>query len=241
MVEQRNLVLAYDPNQMYPLLAQGYRVLLCTEDPIPPEVDSHPDSLRMSILLPPYEVVSYEINGDVNTMAAAYQQYLATNPSVITIIDIIYLSAYLGNPTAICFGSEVRDLHFGQVLLQYLSMTMGLNFQPNGYGSIETNICASVVSRMYLMNEINGTQALSYYPPNMDIEFNMLKKLIAEFNPPLVGADMVMDGNTYFRNMVLQLKGQATNTNGQQFYSPFTAGPAVHEHHDGCNCGGNHG
>ena len=221
MIEQRNLILLNDPSVAYGLLSTGYRVLICTEDPLPIEVETHPNTVKLSVLLPPYEVVSMEINGDYNGMAAAYQQYLQTNPTVASIVLISVLSAYLGTPMAICFGSEVRDLKFGEVLLGYLNAQFGLIFSPYGTGYINTDCIPYVVSALYCMGEINGMQALSYYPSGINIEGNMLNRLIFEMHPPVKQEE----ANNYFMGMVQQIKGQYANQYGKEYYTPFTAIP----------------
>ena len=221
MIEQRMLTLLTDPSLAYPLLATGNRVLICTEDPLPVEVETHPNTVKLSVLLPPYEVVSMEINGDYNGMSAAYKQYLQTNPTVASIILITALSAYLGTPMALCFGSEVRDLKFGNVLLGYLNSQFGLVFSPYGNGCINTDCIPYVISALYCMGEINGMQALSYYPSGVNIEGNMLNRLIQEMQPPV----KMEEANNYFMGIVNQIKGQWTNQYGKEYYSPFTAIP----------------
>ena len=221
MIEQRQLTLLNDPSMAYPLLSTGYKVLICTEDPLLAEVDTHPNTVKLSVLLPPYEIVSMEINGDYNGMAMTYQQYLQANPTVASIILISVLSAYLGTPMALCFGSEVRDLKFGEVLLGYLNNQFGMVFSPYGNGCLNTDCIPYVISALYCMGEINGMQALSFYPMGVNIEMNMLNRLILEMHPPVKNED----ANSYFMGMVQQIKGQWTNQNGKEYYSPFTALP----------------
>lgn len=225
MNENRNLVLCFDPNQTYPLLAQGYRVLLCTEDPLLPEIQANPNAVKLSVLLPPYEIVSMEINGDFNGMATAYMQYLANNPTAASIIYITVLSAYLGTPMVLCFGSEVRDLHFGNALLQYLQMNFGLVFSTYGTGSINTDIIPVVIANLYLLGEIDGMQALSYYPVNANIDPRMLQKLVMEMNPPIQHPGDIYESNLYFKQMIMDMHGQSTNSSGKEFYCPFQAIP----------------
>lgn len=51
-----------DINQLHYLLAQGSKVLLCTEDQVPQELLVHPNVIKVNVLLPPYEVVSLEVD-----------------------------------------------------------------------------------------------------------------------------------------------------------------------------------
>ena len=218
-----NIILFNDPNQAYPLLAQGYKVLLCTEDLVSMEVDTHPNTLRMSVLLPPYEVVSMEINGDINGMSTAYINYLMQNKTTLTILRIIYLSVYQGNPVALCFGSEINDLHFGEILINCFSQYIGLTFIWNNTGFIDDNFIIPSIRDLYLGGEINTMQALSYYPQNVSIDPNMIMKLIQDLNPPVQINDMNL-ANQYFMQIINEMKGQDANTNGQQYYCPFELG-----------------
>ena len=216
-----NIILFNDPNQTYPLLAQGYKVLLCTEDPVSMEVETHPNTIRMSVLLPPYEVVSMEINGDINGMGIAYTNYLTGNRTTVTILRIIYMSVYQGNPIVLCFGSEVNDLNFGKVLVNCLMYYFGLSFIPNNTGYINEEYVKPSISDLYLNGEINAMQALSYYPQNVEIDPPVLMKLVQDLNPPVI--DM-QTANQYFMQLINDMKGQYSNKNGQQYYCPFELG-----------------
>lgn len=221
-MEPRNLVLT-DSSQAFILLSQGYRILLCTEDPVPPEVIAHPNTIKMSIVLPPYEVLSKELNGDIVGMQYDYIAYLMNDPNASVLLDMLVLSANAGNPIALCFGSEVNDLRFGSVLLGYLQNNLGIYFAPNGYGAIDKIKVGFAVERLLMRGELTAMQALSFYPIGIDLSPSMLSQLAAMLCPPVQANEL----NQYFKNMVRDLNGQHTNRYGQAYFCPFEAGPNV--------------
>ena len=226
MIEPRNLVLVYnDPNAVYGLLAQGYKLLLCTEDSLPQEFLVHPNTLKLSILLPPYEAVSLESDQRFDEAIQMYWMYIMSDPTAMTMVDIIYVSALLGNPMALYLGTEVNDLKLIQSLPQFFA-NQGLNFNVYaGYGSIETNIAPIVISRLYLGGEILPMQALAYYPKGLNFTPDILQKLIVDLRPP-VDINDYEAANAYFKSMVSAIDGNTVNKYGQKLYSPIVGGSA---------------
>ena len=224
MIVQRNLVLLNDPSQVFPLLNQGFKVILCTEDPVPPEILSHPNTLKASILLPPYGVLSLELNGDIPGMECQYVNYLMTDVNASSLLDLIVLAALMGNPLALCFGSEINDLHFYNPLMFYIENNLGLHFDFGGYGSVDEMKSARAVESLTLKGEITPMQGLSFYPLGMDFSPTMLSYLYAALHPP-VDATNYTASNDYFKAIVQDMKGQFASRYGQQYYCPFEAGP----------------
>lgn len=223
-MQQRNLVMT-DSSQAFMLLSQGYRVLLCTEDPIPQEILSHPNVIKMSVVLPPYEVLSKELNGDIGGMEYDYTTYLMNDVNASTLLDMVVLSANAGNPIALCFGSEVKDLHFGDVLIRHFQNNLGLFFAPNGYGVIDEIKVGYAVERLFMRGELTAMQALSFYPQNVDFSPSMLNYLAILLRPPVQPSEL----NWYFKNMAQDMNGQHTNQYGQALFCPFEAGPITEE------------
>ena len=225
MILQRNLlIVSNDIMALHELLAQGYRVLLCTEDQLPADIMMHPNVMKMTVLLPPYEVVSLEIDRQYDSAMNRYVNYLSAYPSAASMCNIIYLAALGGTPLGIYFGREQNDLQFPNWLLTYFQNFIGLQFSTAlGCGAINTDMAPTILLNMYLNCELQAMQVLAYYPPNTDLPPQMVDKLMAELLPPVPSGD-IQAGNAYFKDLILQMNGQATNQYGQALRCPFTAG-----------------
>ena len=204
-----------DLNSVQYLLAQGYKVLLCTEDAIPAEIVVHPNVIKVSVLLPPYEVVSLEL-----------YHYLSTYNTAISLCDIIYITALKGTPVCLYMGSEYNDLMCVQAIPQFFASYMGMLFVPYGaMGMLETNVAPRVLTQEYLMSNFTGLQILSFYPKDMDLPQPMIEKLIMELHPPIQIGD-IAGANEYFKSTIKLMNGQAMNEYGQKYWMPFVGGPA---------------
>ena len=216
-----------DINQLHYLLAQGSKVLLCTEDQVPQELLVHPNVIKVNVLLPPYEVVSLEVDHQWDSAMNQLYHYLTTFSIAVSICDIIYITAMKGTPLALYIGSEYNDLMCVQAIPQFLANYMGLYFVPYGaMGSMELGVAPRVLTQEYLMGNFTGLQILSFYPPDVDLTEPMLNKLYMELHPPVPMGDMKAI-NEYFKSVIRTMGGQAVNNFGQKYYMPFTGGPAT--------------
>lgn len=224
MLMQANLILIVnDINSLYALLAQGYRILLCTEDELPSTITVHPNVIKTSILLPPYEAVSFEVDRQLDTAVNKYFMYLSTYSAASSVCNIAYISALRGTPLALYLGSESNDLQLVQQLPRYLQYFKGMWFNQYGPGSIDLSVAPAILQEEYLNGNFNGMQILSFYPQNMDLPDMILVKLLNELKPPVDKNDLAA-ANQYFKQLVVAMNGQCTNQYGQQYYCPFVGG-----------------
>lgn len=225
MQQPRNLTLiANDLMSMNYLLAQGYKVLLCTEDPIPAEIQVHPNVIKVNVLLPPYEVVSLESDRQWDSAVTQLYHYLSTYQTAVSLCDIIYITALRGTPIVLYMGSEYNDLMTVQAIPQFFANYMGLLFVPYGAtGLIELDVAPRVLTTEYLSGNFTGMQILSFYPKDMDLPQQMIDKLIMELHPPIQIGDYA-GANQYFKSMIQVMDGQAVTQYGQKYWMPFTGG-----------------
>lgn len=215
-----------DPNSVNYLLAQGYKVLLCTEDNLPSDILIHPNVIKVSVLLPPYEVVSLESDRQWDSAVQQLYYYLSTFSTAVSLCDIIYITALKGTPVCLYMGSEYNDLMCVQAIPQFFSSYMGMLFVPYGaMGMLETSVAQRVLTQEYLSGNFNGLQILSFYPKDMDIPEPILNKLTLELHPPIKIGD-IAGANEYFKSLVALMDGKAMNDYGQKYWIPFTGGPA---------------
>lgn len=224
MLMQANLVLVVnDVAALYTLLPQGYKVLLCTEDELPSTIMVHPNVIKSSILLPPYEAVSFEVDRQLDTAVNMYTNYLSTYKAASSVCNIAYIAALRGSPLALYLGSESNDLQLIQQLPRYLQYFKGMWFNQYGMGGIELDVAPAILQEEYLNGNFSGMQILSFYPQNMDLPEMMLVKLINELRPPVNNNDL-MAANQYFRQLIITMNGQYANQYGQRYYCPFVGG-----------------
>lgn len=221
---QRNMpLLVNDPQSLQMILAQGYRVLLCTEDDLSDVLGPvlHPNLIKVSVLLPPYAVISAESNGDMATAFSNYVAYLSQSPTVVEMLQTIYLSAYIGTPICLYLGSEYNGLNSVKQLPQILSANFGLFF--GSPGGIYEGLLTTTLRSMYLNHRISGNHVICYWPEDQAFDPYVLEQLYNEFHPPVVMTDM-QSMNAYFKEMVNAMSGKMTNQFGQALYSPFMGG-----------------
>ena len=215
-----------DLNSVQYLLAQGYKVLLCTEDALPAEILVHPNVIKVSVLLPPYEVVSLESDRQFDSAIQQLYHYLSTYSTAVSLCDIIYITVLKGTPVCLYMGSEYNDLMSVQAIPQFFTSYMGMMFVPYGaMGMMETGVAPRVLTQEYLMGNFTGLQILSFYPKDMDLPQPMLEKLIMELHPPIAIGDY-QGANEYFKSTIKLMDGKAMNEYGQKYWMPFTGGPA---------------
>ena len=224
MVVQANLtMLSGDINALHGHLYNGYRVLLCTEDPMPPDILVHPNVMKVSVLLPPFEAISLESNNQFDAAMAQYFNYLMTSPEAVALMDIIYISALKGTPLVLFMGSEANDLITVQQLPRYFNDYMGMQFNPYGPGYLNTDVAPRVLTQEYLTGNFTGMQILSFYPVDMDLTEEMIAKLTLELCPPILPGNYDVSNN-YFKDIIRGLQGKSANQYGQQYYCPFKGG-----------------
>ena len=81
--------------------------------------------ITCSILLPPYEAINAEINGDIESYDKIYMEYLAYNKNVSQMFNTIIVALYQGiNITLFIENSDMR--HYN-ILINFLINMYGIN------------------------------------------------------------------------------------------------------------------
>lgn len=225
MIQPCNLLMCInDVNGLRALLAQEYKVLLCTEDNLPPDIMMHPNVIKCSILLPPFEAVSMELDGQLDSAYNNYVNYLTAYWPAMSMMLIIYLSAVKGQALALYMGSEYGDIKILQAIPQVFANHIGMVFSTAyGYGTIDLDKASYAIDALYMACEIQPLQVLSMMPKGYDFQPNTIDKLIAETHPP-IATGSIEEGNAYFKSLVETMDGQTANQYGQKYYTPFSGG-----------------
>ena len=147
-------------------------------------MDRYPNMLAGSILLPPYDAVSAEIEEMYFDAATIYSQYLASrDPDMF--LSALLAASVQGIGLAIYIPREAQNMKFVANFLSYVLYTFGIQIQ---YGNILymynngfdiPNLC-----KLYLYDLINIEQFLLMYPSDMSIDPIVLNKLVFETRNP---------------------------------------------------------
>lgn len=163
-----SIYLVQDINLAIQCGSQGSKVIYIGEfnNNIPPQFINCP------ILLPPYEALNAEINGDMNSYIATYSQYLSNNKECYdTFMTII--TALFNDTNIIVYVEEGNNLQHANILMQYMSNMFNIQ--------IGTDTIPSVINPDYIP---------------------ILIALIYDFIEGIITADTVLLFNQSFDNII---------------------------------------
>jgi len=120
------LYISSDFNDVHNTIANGATVVALVDDA---EKYRYINCVIMGNLLPPYESLSAEIDGDTQTAAAIYYSYLMSKINVIANI----LAALNMNKNILLFVPEEESMNFGfvSVLLSFFLNVFGITISVN--------------------------------------------------------------------------------------------------------------
>lgn len=159
-----------------------------------------------SVLLPPYEILSMYIDGNIPQFKASYYEYLEFNPQAREYISTIMASIYLGNQIVLYIKPDlVVDMPVQEVLLTYLWNRYFISPAINGSPFMIHNM-DMVIADSYKLGVINGWIYLNQYNGPIGAH-NELDLLMNEFRPYMQPNPTVQDVIMYFENLRVQLRG----------------------------------
>lgn len=201
---------AEDLNRL--MINDGF-VILVTETP-DPFLAENPSCLGASVLLPPYEAVSAEIDGNFALADAIYMDYLSS-PACDEYLSAIIAAAMRMVPVGIYFGPEEKDMRFTQTLINFLFGRFGLVIGVAG--RVEPSIYISylpfILAKLYSKNIIDYRTFMVEHP-RANIDPNILPKLIADVRPYVPTREAVKDINDYYKYFMDMLYSIKDNNNG---------------------------
>lgn len=141
-----------------------------------------------SILLPPYQAVMAEMDGDMGTFYNLYGQHLATKEAD-SYICLIIAALVRGINILIYIPKDEFGLTFTSAFMQYLQMvygiTVGTENIPCNYNP-EFN--AVLCNRLYIHEFIIYEEFMVAYPANVSISVEVIPQLMFDmegYYPPL--------------------------------------------------------
>lgn len=147
-----------------------------------------------SILLPSYDAVSAYLDGNLSLFQSMYFGQLSGR-NCDEFITLIMLALYRGNNILIYIdSSEVKELPYPKVLSMYLENIYG--YYPQRQYQGDQNILGEyihnpaydtfIMCKLYQYSFVDSEEFLNIYPPNIDIPYDVVNKLMYEESPMIV-------------------------------------------------------
>ena len=208
-----NVWLLDSPEMVLNYSLQGGRVIFITED-VDPRLAYIPNKLSAKILLPPYEAVEAELDGNLDIAQYKYSEYLSYMEPA-DYISVLLAAAVQGLQVGLYFGPELRDMKFPMMFIDFLYNQKGLvvgykNVQP----MILDNYLPIVLSELFGRGLINVEGFMTMMPTGADIPPIIMPLLVAELRPP---KSFVKNGdyNAYFKELIRDI-----HETGKYLYCP---------------------
>lgn len=171
----------------------GFKPIAIVESESVLEIPSTDNIQVASILLPSYDAVSAYLDGNLPLFQSMYFGQLSGR-NCDEFITLIMLALYRGNNILIYISSdEIKELPYPKVLSMYLENIYGY-YPPRQYPG-DQNILGEylhnqaydplILCKMYQYSFIDSEEFLNVYPPNIDIPFDVVNKLMYEESPTI--------------------------------------------------------
>lgn len=193
---------------------QNGRIVMITEDE-DPRLSFIPNKVTASILLPPYDAIEAELDGNLDIAQMKYYQYLSSQIPA-EFINMILVAALQNVNIGLYFGEQLYDLKFPMMLMDYLYNYKGLSigYKQTPPGLVERYM-PPMLGELYGMELITAEQFLMYMPADFDIPNFILPALVQRFRPVFVENQ---DYNKYFKDLIKDIKSA-----GKYLYCPIVA------------------
>lgn len=192
----------------------GFKPIAIVESESVLELASTENIQVASILLPSYDAVSAYLDGNLPLFQSMYFGQLSGR-NCDEFITLIMLALYRGNNILIYISSdEIKELPYPKVLSMYLENIYGY-YPPRQYPG-DQNILGEylhnqaydplILCKMYQYSFIDSEEFLNTYPPNIDIPFDVVNKLMYE-ESPVIQNPTPDTCKAYFMNIIKTIHG----------------------------------
>ncbi len=192
----------------------GFKPIAIVESESVLELASTENIQVASILLPSYDAVSAYLDGNLPLFQSMYFGQLSGR-NCDEFITLIMLAIYKGNNILIYISSdEIKELPYPKVLSMYLENIYGY-YPPRQYPG-DQNILGEylhnqaydplILCKMYQYSFIDSEEFLNTYPPNIDIPFDVINKLMYEESPAIQNPNPDTC-KAYFMNVIKTIHG----------------------------------
>lgn len=192
----------------------GFKPIAIVESESVLEMNATDNIQVASILLPSYDAVSAYLDGNLPLFQSMYFGQLSGR-NCDEFITLIMLALYRGNNILIYISSdEIKELPYPKVFSMYLENIYGY-YPPRQYPG-DQNILGEylhnqaydplILCKMYQYSFIDSEEFLNVYPPNIDIPFDVVNKLMYE-ESPMIQNPTPDTCKAYFMNIIKTTHG----------------------------------
>ncbi len=217
MLKYINFPLLMTEEEAKHFMFSGGTVVMVCED-TPSDLANSPNMIKASLLLPPYEAVSAELDGNENDAYNLYRNHLINNEEASLYLLIIYLSLYRGRPVGIYFGPQIFEMRYPQYFMMHMQDSFGLTMgDSTNLGSMDDKFDAFISDLCLKTNLISTLEYVMMMPTGVDIYPDALIRLAMDYRPPIDLAirqtclgQYLEELNEYFKTLIQSQKSSPT-------------------------------
>lgn len=167
-----------------------------------------------TVLLPPYEAIAFELEGNTQEFESQYYNYLDSKEPT-EFISIILKALIDGKNILLFLTKSESQLNYINCFMKYMYNRFGIiiGTQTNEF-SFDLNYITNALSILYMNNLINGIEFLMLHhdPKYLDNYLNipiLLNKLICEINPYVDDTSYIgyLNYFKYYRDLLIKSNG----------------------------------
>lgn len=160
----------------------GGKVIYIAEEPAP-RFKTHPAIITAGALLPPFEAIQAELDGNIVESSMMYEMYLMSEEAD-TYVSIIIAAALKQIPIGIMFGRDEINMQFPKMFIDFLFKAYGLviGLQNKLIPYIMEEALPNDLAKLYCMNIIDYPTFMEKHP-NLPINPAVISKMAIEVNP----------------------------------------------------------
>lgn len=160
----------------------GGKVIYIAEEPAP-RFKTHPAIITAGALLPPFEAIQMELDGNIMDATVLYERYLMSEEADIY-VSIILAAALKQIPIGLMFGRDEVNMQFPKLFINFLFKAYGLVIGVNNklVPSIMEEALPNDLAKLYCMNIIDYPTFMEKHP-QLPINPVVISKMAIEVNP----------------------------------------------------------
>lgn len=167
----------------------GGKVIYIVEEP-EPKFLSHPAIITAGALLPPFEAIQAELDGNIFQSISIYEDYLQ-KMEADPFISVLIAASIKQVPIGILFGKDEMNMQFPKMFIDFMYKFYGLVFgiknKVNPY--IIEQMLPIDLAKLYNMNMIDYPTFMEKHPPLPICEM-VISKLVYDVRPTVKVRDM---------------------------------------------------
>lgn len=172
------------------------------------------DMIVGSIIMPNYQAMEADVNGDLQEFTNLYYQYLSTSQAPVQFFATILAALVRGKNIVLYFPAEARGLRYPMALLNYITNTFGI-YTRNGEVPFNYDMRYNPANAalLYQYNLISPGEYIAYSGAKYTM---MLDKLSADYNFKYTNPQQIIQ----YLNAYLNTMDEA----GKVLLKPFVVG-----------------